>query len=298
MEKFYKKWFLPLALPSIILFLFVILIPFVTGVFYSFTSWRGTYFANADNAFQAFVGLDNYVKVFKSEKFMTSLIYTLQYTFVAVIAINIASLGLALLVNKIAKGAGIFRTIYFLPNLLGGLTLGFIWQFIFLEVFSKVLFGADGMIPIEYLTYMTKDHYKALFALVMMVTWQSAGYNMIIYVGGLNNIPEDLYEAANIDGASVLQKFRYITIPMLMPAFTIVFFLTIAGSFRLLDQNVALTDGNFSTRMLALQILRTTSETSPPDFGFAQAQAVIFFIMIATVSLIQVSITKKKEVEA
>lgn len=298
MDKLYKKWFLPLALPSILLFGFVILIPFITGVFYSFTSWRGTYFANADNAFEAFVGFQNYAKVFKNEKFITALIYTLQYTFVAVIVTNIVSLALALLVNQIGKSAGVFRTIFFLPNLLGGLTLGFIWQFIFLEVFSKVLFGADGFLPIEYLTYMTKDHYKALFALVMMVTWQSAGYNMIIYVGGLNNIPTDLYESANIDGANIFQKFRYITIPMLMPAFTIVFFLTIAGSFRLLDQNVALTDGNFSTRMLALQILRTTSETSPPDYGLAQAQAVIFFIMIATVSLIQVSATKRREVEA
>lgn len=298
MERFYKKWFFPLALPAIVLFIFVILIPFVTGVYYSFTSWRGTYFANADNAFDAWIGLKNYLKVFQSDKFMTSLVYTLQYTVVAVIVINISSLALALMVNGIGKGAGIFRTIFFMPNLLGGLTLGFIWQFIFLEVFSKVLFGQNGFIPIEALTYMTKDHYKSLFALVMMVTWQSAGYNMIIYVGGLNTIPMDLYEAASIDGANIFQKFKNITIPMLMPAFTIVFFLTIAGSFKLLDQNVALTDGNFDTRLLALQILRTTSETSPPDYGFAQAQAVVFFILIAVVTLVQVYVSKKREVEA
>ena len=144
---------------------------------------------------------------------------------------------------------------------------------------------------------MTQDNTKALFALVMLFTWQMAGYMMIIYTTGLNNIPKDLSEAAAIDGANAWQRFWNITVPMLMPSFTIVFFMTLSKCFMLLDQNIALTDGNFGTRMLATQILRTTRDSAPPDYGLAQAQAVIFFVLIAVVTLIQVSITTKKEVE-
>ena len=136
-----------------------------------------------------------------------------------------------------------------------------------------------------------------MFALVILVTWQMAGYMMLIYTTGLNNIPKDLSEAAAIDGAGVWQRFKNITVPMLMPSFTIVFFLTLSKCFMLLDPNVALTDGNFNTRLLATQILRTTKDTNPPDYGLAQAQAVVFFILIAVVSLTQVAVTKKKEVE-
>ncbi len=144
---------------------------------------------------------------------------------------------------------------------------------------------------------MTQDNTKALFALAILFTWQQAGYMILIYINGLNNIPKDLIEAAEIDGANTFQRFRSITIPMLMPSFTIVFFLTLSRCFMLLDQNIALTDGDFGTRLLAMQILRTTRDSSPPNYGLAQAQAVIFFIIIATVTIIQVSITSKKEVE-
>lgn len=212
-------------------------------------------------------------------------------------SINLVSLAMALLATSLNKGAAAYRTIYFLPNLLGGLALGYIWQFIFEIVFSKILFGEDGILSIPALCNMTQDNIKALFALVMLITWQMAGYMMIIYTTGLNNIPKDLSEAAAIDGAGVWQRFKSITVPMLMPSFTIVFFLTLSKCFMLLDQNVALTDGNFGTRMLAMQILRTTRDGAPPDYGLAQAQAVIFFVLIAVVTLIQVSITSKKEVE-
>lgn len=144
---------------------------------------------------------------------------------------------------------------------------------------------------------MTQDNTKALFALAILFTWQQAGYMILIYINGLNNIPKDLIEAAQIDGANTLQRFRSITIPMLMPSFTIVFFLTLSRCFMLLDQNIALTDGDFGTRLLAMQILRTTRDSSPPNYGLAQAQAVIFFLIIATVTIIQVSITSKREVE-
>lgn len=153
------------------------------------------------------------------------------------------------------------------------------------------------MLHIEELRFMTQSPVKALFALLIMTTWQNAGYMMIIYVGGLNTISGDLYEAASLDGANAFQRFRKITLPLLMPSVTVVLFLTLSNSFKLLDQNVALTDGEFGTRMLALQILRTLKDTSPPDYGAAQAQAVIFFVVVAVISLIQVYVTGKKEVE-
>lgn len=297
MENYYKKHFIWLAFPAVVLFLLVILIPFTVGVIYSFTSWHGTYFEGG-SMWNSFVGFDNYVKAFRSEKFVNSFIYTIKFTLMAVIVINIVSLSLALLCTSIRKFSGLFRTIYFLPNLLGGLALGYVWKFIFEIVFSQLLFGKEGLVSIPALCNMTQDNTKALFALLLLVTWQMAGYMMIIYVTGINTIPRDLYEAAEIDGANVFQRFRHVTLPMLMPSITIVFFLTLANCFKLLDQNVALTDGDFGTRMLATQILRTTRDASPPDYGLAQAQAVIFFVLIAVVSLIQVSITKKKEVEA
>lgn len=298
MQRFYKKWFIPFTVPAVILFIFVIFIPFGLGVLYSFAGWRGTYFAGGRTVFQSLVGFQNYINAFKTDRFLDSFVYTVQFTLLAVVVINVVALGLALLVNYTKKAAGIFRTIFFLPNLLGGIALGFIWQFIFQIVFSQILFGGDNpVIRLSFLCDMTQNHYKALFALLILVTWQMAGYMMIIYITGLNNISPELYEAASIDGANAWTRFRYVTIPMLMPSFTIVLFMTLANCFKLLDQNVALTDGAFNTRMLAMQILRTTKDTTPPDYGMAQAQAVIFFILVAAVTLIQVTVTKKREVE-
>ena len=296
MDRYYKKWFFPIVMPALILFLAVIIVPFVTGFVYSFTSWRGTYFAGG-SVFESFVGFENYVKAFQNEKFLNAFAYTIKFTVVAVVLINVVALALALMLTSVTKGVGAYRTVFFLPNLLGGLALGFIWQFIFQNVFTNILFGGSSPLNIPFLTNMLQDNTKALFALAILVTWQMAGYMMIIYITGLNNIPKDLYEAAQIDGAGTFQQFKVITLPMLMPAITIVFFLTLANCFKLLDQNIALTDGNFNTRLLATQILRTTRDTAPPDYGTAQAQAVIFFVLIAAVTLIQLSITKRREVE-
>lgn len=298
MEKYYKKWFKILNIPAAILFVVVILVPFIMGVAYSFTAWRGSYFKGSEHWYGALVGFKNYIKVFHSQKFITSFIYTIKFTIVAVVVKNIISLGMALMVRKVGKGKGFFRTVFFFPNLLGGLAMGFIWSFIFQNVYSLMLFGEDSPIHIPFLCDMLQDPNKAVFAMAIMATWQTAGYLMLIYLNGLNNIPEDLYEAASIDGATAWQKFRHITVPMLMPAFTIVFFLTLSISFKMLDENLALTGGDFGTRMLSLQILLTTRENTPPNYGMAQAQAVIFFILIAVVSIVQVIVTKRKEIEA
>lgn len=171
--------------------------------------------------------------------------------------------------------------------------MGFVWSFIFQNIFSLVLFGGDSPLKIPFLCDMLQDPNKAIFAMAIMATWQSAGYMLLIYLNGLNNIPEDLYEAASIDGATAWQKFKNITFPMLMPAFTIVFFLTLSQSFKMLDENLALTNGNFGTRMLSLQILLSTRENTPANYGMAQAQAVIFFILIAVISVAQVTVTRE-----
>ncbi len=160
-----------------------------------------------------------------------------------------------------------------------------------------MLFSPESPIHIPFLMNMLQDHNKAILAMAIVSTWQMAGYMMIIFVAGINNIPGDLYEAADIDGCNVIQKFKNVSLPLLMPSFTIVIFMTLANCFKMLDVNVALTEGDFNTRMLAYQILRITRDYSPPDYGQAQAQAVLFFIIIASITLVQVSITKKKEVE-
>lgn len=296
MDRFYKKWFFPLILPAFICYLASVGIPFITGIAYSFTSWRGTYFAGG-SFLESFVGFENYAKVFTGGKFLYSLGYTALYTVIAVVLLNIVALGMALLINSITKGAGIFRTVLFMPKMLGGLAMGFVWQFIFQVIFTDILFGQNGVIHIEFLTYMTQHPVKALFALGIMNTWSMAGYLMLMYVIGLNSIPGDVYEAASIDGANAVQTFFKIRLPLLMPSITISLFLVISDSFKMLDQNVALTNGDYNTRMLALQILRTIKDSNPPNYGVAQAQSVIFFLIVATISILQVSITRKKEVQ-
>lgn len=297
MEKYYKKWFAPLVLPGLLFFILVIAIPFITGLVYSFTSWRGTYFSTGEHWWQSFVGLDNYVSAFQNEKFLTSLSYTVKFTIISVILINIVALAMALMMHNLKKGVRLYRTVFFLPNMLGALAMGFVWQFIFEIIFTNMIFSPDGVFHAEFMRYMLQDQTKALFAMVIMMVWQSAGYMMLIYAGGLNSISGDLYEAASIGGAGPVKKFFKITLPLLMPSITVVLFLTLANSFKMLDINVALTNGDFNTRLVALQILRTIRDNSPPDYGVAQAQSVIFFIIVAVIALIQVTLTRRKEVE-
>ena len=286
-----------MVLPAILFFTFVIGIPFIIGIIYSFTGWRGTYFAGGDHFWESFVGFENYIKAFQSDKFINSLIYTTMFTVVAVIAINIVALAFALMLGSIKRGVGPFRTIFFMPNMLGGLAMGYVWQFIFEVVYTELIFSPDGIFHVEFMRYMLQNQTQALFAMVIMTVWQSAGYMMLIYIGGLNSISGDLYEAASIDGAGPVRKFFKVTLPLLMPSITVVLFLTLANSFKMLDINVALTGGDFNTRLVALQILRVIRDTSPPNYGMAQAESVIFFVIVAAIALLQVSLTRKREVE-
>lgn len=297
MKTFYKKKFWYMVLPSLILFLMVVIIPFVQGVIYSFTEWRGAYFVGGENWWNALTGLKNYLSIFTSDSFLKALGYTTVYAVLAVIVQNVVSLALALMIKKVRTGKGIFRTIYFLPYVLGALAMGYVWKFIFENVFSQILFGSKSFIHIELLNNMLQSPWKALLAFSIVSTWQVAGYYLIIYLNGLNNISEDIYEAARIDGASEWYQFWKITVPLLMPSFTIVLFMSLASSFKMMDLNVSLTEGNFGTTMISYLILKTVRESSPPEYGMAQAQAVIFFVIVATISIAQVLVTKSKEVE-
>ena len=293
----YKKWFLPFITPAIILFSLVVGLPFIIGVLYSFSAWRGVYFMGGDNIFHAWVGFENYKKVFRNPDFLHALLYTMEFTVIAVIAVNLFAMAQALLINAVGRAVGFFRATFFLPNLLGGLALGYIWLFIYENIFSSVLFGPKGLMPFELLTNMTQDHTKNLMALLIMFVWQQSGYMMVIYTTGLASISQDYYEAASIDGAGPVKRFVHITVPLLMPSITIVLFMTLANSFKLLDPNVALTNGEYDTRMLALQILRVPKDTSN-NYGLAQAEAVLFFLIVAAISIAQVIATKSREVEA
>lgn len=297
MNKFYKKWFFPFIIPAVILFAIVVLIPFIIGVINSFSAWRGVYFKGGSNAFEAWVGFKNYAKVIQDQNFRHALVYTIVFTIVAVVFVNIFALAQALLINAIGRAVGLFRATFFLPNLLGGLAMGYIWLFIYENIFSKILFGPDGIMPFDLFANMTQNRWKNIIAMLIITVWQQSGYMMLIYTTGLANIPRDYYEAAEIDGANAVQRFFNVTVPLLMPSFTIVFFMTLSNSFKMLDPNVALTNGQFDTRMLALQIMRVPADTSN-NYGMAQAEAVLFFLMVAAVSVTQVVLTKRKEIEA
>ena len=258
--------------PSLLAFVVVVLIPLLLGIYYSFTDWNGI-----GNSAQ-FIGLENYVKVFADEGFKQSFGFTVKFTLASIVVINFLGFTLAL----------------FMPNLIGGLILGFIWQFIFVNVFN----GLGQALNQTWMMGWLSNEKTGFWGLVILTAWQMAGYVMVIYVAGLQNVPPELNEAAKIDGASPLQRIRLITFPMVRPAFTVSLFLTLSNSFKLFDQNLALTNGGpgNATQMLALNIYQTAFSYN--KMSLAQAKAVIFFILVAVIALTQVYLTKKGEVEA
>ena len=280
MEKALKKYFAVFALPTLIAFAISFLIPFLMGIYLSFTE-----FTTVTNT--TWVGLKNYKALLGSPDFMNALWFTVKFTVVSVLSINLIAFTLALLLTRGIKATNLFRTVFFMPNLIGGIVLGYIWQIIIRGVLIK--FGVD-------LTFSAK---YGFWGLVVLMNWQMAGYMMIIYIAGLQNIPGDLKEAAEIDGASPFQTLRHITIPMVMPSVTICTFLTLTNSFKLFDQNFALTGGAPAkqTAMLALDIYNTFYGRIGSE-GIGQAKAVIFFIMVAVIAFVQLYITRRKEVES
>lgn len=279
MEKTLKKYFPIFILPTLIAFVVVFVIPFLLGVGLSFTE-----FTTVSDA--KWVGLSNYIRAFSNSEFLNALWFTGKFAVVAVVTINVFAFLLALLLTRGMHGTNLFRTIFFMPNLIGGIVLGYIWQLILNGVLYK--FGVT-------LTY--KPEY-GFWGLVILMNWQLIGYMMIIYIAGIQSIPDTLIEAAKMDGASPFRILRSITIPLVMPSITICLFLTVSNSFKLFDQNLALTAGAPSnkTAMLALDIFNTFYGKVGWE-GVGQAKAVIFFILVAVISLPQLLLTRSKEVE-
>lgn len=272
--------------PVLLALLLVIIIPLIIGAYYSFTDWNGIKVGS-------FVGFENYIDSFKDKEFIASLWFTVKFSVVSVILTNVIGLSLALIVTAKIKSSKLLRTVFFMPNLIGGLILGFIWQFIFIKVFSGIgeTFGIEG------LKGWLSTTETGFWGLVILMSWQMSGYIMIIYIAYLEGLPSELLEASEIDGAGPFQRFRYIVFPLVAPAFTVSMFLTLSNSFKLYDQNLSLTSGGpyNSTQMVAMEIFKTAfAET---DMAYAQAKAVIFFIIVAAISLTQVYINKKREVE-
>jgi raffinose/stachyose/melibiose transport system permease protein len=281
MQKMPKPYFAFFTLPTVIAFLIAFLIPFLLGIYLSFTE-----FTTVTNS--TWVGVTNYVRAFTEDNnFTNALLFTVKFALVSVVLINLVAFFLALLLTSSVKGTNFFRTVFFMPNLIGGIVLGYIWQLIINGILLN--FGVDITFSADY----------GFWGLVVPMNWQMAGYMMVIYIAGIQGIPTELIEAAKIDGASAWQTIKSITIPMVMPAITICTFLTVTNSFKLFDQNLALTAGAPAreSSMLALDIFTTFYGRNGYE-GVGQAKAVIFSLMVALIVLVQLRLTRTKEVES
>lgn len=274
--------------PLVFTFAVTVLIPFACGIFYSMTDWNGV-------KFEHFVGLGNYIKMFKTQDYVYSFVVTFIFTVINMILVNTVAFCLALLCTSKVKGKNFYRAAFFVPNLIGGIVLGYVWQFIFNKVMVSVLGGSS----------MLSDPNLALLAILVVSTWQYAGYIMMIYVTGLQSVPKDVLEASGVDGADNMTTLFKIKMPMIANTFTVCIFLTLVNSFKQFDLNLAITNGApsrqlggkivQSTEFLALNIYNTAIGKN--QYALGQTKAVVFFIILAIVSLTQVSISKKKEVE-
>ena len=282
-----NRYFPIFVLPTFVAFCIGFIYPFLHGIYLSFCTFKTTSDAK-------FVGISNYIKAFADPGFLHAFWFTALFTVVSVIAINVLAFLVAYVLTSGIRGANAFRTVFFMPNLIGGVILGYIWQLIF-----------NGILQ-NYGTNIKLNATFGFWGLIILLCWQQVGYMMIIYISGLNSIPDSLYEAARVDGATRGQILRRITLPMMMPSITICTFLTLTNSFKLFDQNLALTAGEpgiqsagntiYSTEMFALNIYNTFYQNANTR-GIGQAKAVIFFILVAVIALVQLYATRKKEVQ-
>lgn len=276
-------------LPLLLAFAVTVLIPFASGIFYSMTDWNGI-------RYEYFVGLKNYVTLFQTRDYIYSFAVTFMFTVCNMIAVNVTAFALALLCTSKIKGRNVYRAAFFVPNLIGGIVLGYVWQFIFNKVFVSMFVGSVSMLT---------DPNLALLAILLVSTWQYAGYIMMIYVTGLQSVPKDVLEASGVDGANATVTLFKIRMPMIMNTFTVCIFLTLVNSFKQFDLNMAITNGApsrilagkavQSTEFLALNIYNTAIGRN--NYALGQTKAVVFFLILAMVSLTQVAVSKKKEVE-
>ena len=280
MQKTLRRYFPLFVLPTLIAFAVVFLIPFLMGVYLSFTE-----FTTVTNS--RWVGLQNYVTAFTTNReFLNALWFTVKFAAVSVVSINVIGFLMASLLTRGIRGTNVFRTVFFLPNLIGGIVLGWIWQMIF----NGILY--------HYEMTLTYSPSFGFWGLVILMNWQMIGYMMIIYIAGIQAIPGELYDAADVDGAGPWQKLTRVTLPMVMPSITICTFLTLTNSFKLFDQNLALTAGAPSkkTAMLALDIYNTFYGRNGWE-GVGQAKAVVFFLLVALLAFLQLRITRRREVD-
>ncbi len=284
-----RKCFPLFLLPTIAAFCIGFIYPFLKGIYLSFCEFKTT--SNAH-----FVGFSNYVKAVQDATFLHSFWYTALYAVVSLVLINVLAFFLAYLLTQGIKGTNIFRTVFFMPNLIGGIVLGYIWSMIFDGILSR--YGTSILLETKY----------GFWGLIILMCWQQIGYMMIIYIAGLQAVPEDMIEAALIDGATRWQTLIHVTIPNMMSSFTICMFLSLTNGFKLFDQNLALTGGQpfvwqadgtsvRTTEMMALNIYNTFYGQNTSARGVAQAKAVIFFVLVAALSLIQLRATRSKEVQ-
>jgi raffinose/stachyose/melibiose transport system permease protein len=288
MVKKHKKYFLIFVLPTLIAFAIGFIYPFFQGIYLSFCK-----FHTVSNA--KLIGFDNYVKAFQNEAFMHSFWFTVLFVIVSIVLINLIAFAVAYVLTLGIRGSNIFRTVFFVPNLIGGIILGYIWKLIF-----------DGILH-NYGTNLALNSTYGFWGLVILMCWQQAGYMMIIYIAGFQSVSSDLYEAAKIDGANRRQLLTKVTIPMMAPSITICTFLTLTNSFKLFDQNLALTAGApgvitsggvtiKQTEMMALNIYNTFYSNANSR-GVGQAEAVIFFVIVVVIALAQLYFTRKREVQ-
>ena len=282
MEKALKRYAPIFILPTFLAFVIGFIVPFIEGLYLSFCK-----FTTVDNA--TWVGLTNYIAAIKDTSFTDSFKFSVMFSVVSILTINVLAFGLALLLTQNLRGTNIFRTVFFMPNLIGGIVLGYIWQILINCVLSLT---AQPLLALN-----SKAGY---WGMIILMCWQQIGYMMIIYIAGLQNVPDSLIEAAKIDGATNLQTLIKIKVPMVMSSITICVFLTLTNSFKLFDQNLALTGGdpNHTTEMLALNIYQTFYARSGMQWkGYGQAKAVIFCILVIVISFAQLRATRSKEVQ-
>ena len=279
MEKAIKRYMPIFVLPTLCAFILGFIVPFIMGIGLSFCK-----FTTVTDA--KFVGLSNYVDALQDTVFRHSFWYTALFAVVSLAVINIIAFALAMALTQKMRGTNVFRTIFFMPNLIGGIVLGYIWQLIFNGILSK--FGTALML----------NEWYGFLGMIILVSWQQIGYMMIIYIAGLQSIPGDVMEAAQIDGASGIQRLFKVTIPMMMPSITICMFLSITNGFKLFDQNLSLTAGEPAkmSEMMALNIFNTFYGRTGWE-GVGQAKAVLFFILVVGIGIIQLRATRSKEVQ-
>lgn len=290
--KIQKKTMVLFLFPILAIFIFTVIIPFMLGVFYAFTNWDGI------SSSYNIVGMENFRVLFRDEKFLQSLKLTCLFALISVVLINLIGLSFALLVTKKVKFQNFYRAAYFFPNLIGGLILGFVWQFVFTEVFAFFgrLFSTSG----EYGIFFNwlKDPTFAFIALIFVTTWQMAGYVMVIYIASLQTIPDTLIEAAKMDGATGIKTFLFVKLPLIIPAFTISLFITLSNTLKIYDTNLALTGGGpyGTTELVTMNIYNEAFALR--NLGLAQSKAIFFLLIIAIITIIQITMTKRLEVEA